>query len=132
MTPFPYSIDADATLAEGQAMMERHGVRHLPVTEGKRLVGIVTDRDIRQSLDPVFDMPPLQKIRTIMVDDPYVVAPDEPLDSVLLTLAERRIGCVLVAAGGQLEGIFTTTDASRMLGEHYRATRSTRDDDPAS
>jgi CBS domain-containing protein len=59
-----------------------------------------------------------------MVTDPYVVGPDEPLDSVLLTLAERRIGCALVAENGKLTGIFTTTDAALMLGRQLRSRHS--------
>jgi len=123
MTASPRSIDADATVSEAQSMMERHGVRHLPVTNGEKLVGIVTDRDVKTTLDPLLHMPTLQMVRGMMTPEPYVVGPDEPLDSVLLTLAERRIGCALVAEGGKLTGIFTTTDASRMLGEHFRAMR---------
>ncbi len=64
-----------------------------------------------------------------MTAEPYVVAPSEPLDTVLLTLAARRIGCVVVADAGRPAGIFTMTDASRMLGEHLRAGRSTRSDE---
>lgn len=128
MTPLPHSIGADAGVAEAQALMETHDIRHLPVTNGDQLVGIVTDRDIKLALDPLVHTPPMQQVRQIMIADPYVVAPDAPLDVVLLTMAERRIGCVLVADGGRLDGIFTTTDASRLLGERLRAQRSSADD----
>lgn len=128
MTPLPHSIDADANLLEAQSMMERHGIRHLPVTQEGRLVGIISDRDIRHFVDPIVNSPPLCKVRKAMIAEPYVVAPTEPLDTVLLTLAARRIGCVVVADDGRPAGIFTTTDASRMLGEHLRASRPTRPD----
>jgi acetoin utilization protein AcuB len=123
MTALPRAIDADSTVSEARSMMEQHGIRHLPVTNGEKVVGIVTDRDIKMTLDPLLHMPTLQMVRGMMTPDPYVVGPDEPLDTVLLTMAERRIGCALVVEGGKLTGIFTTTDASRMLGEHFRKMR---------
>jgi len=115
MTSFPFTIDAGASVVAAQEMMERHGIRHLPVTQDNVLVGIVTDRDIRHFLDPIVNYPLHGQVRDIMVTDPYVVDPDEPLDAVLLTLAERRIGSALVAENGKLTGIFTTTDAALML-----------------
>lgn len=126
MTPFPHSIDAEAALAKAQALMEDLGIRHLPVTNSGKLVGIVTDRDLKLSLDPIVNVPPMRRVRDIMIADPYVVEPDERLDRVLLTMADRRIGCALVAEEGRLTGIFTTTDASRMLGQHLRTPRSRR------
>jgi acetoin utilization protein AcuB len=127
MTATPRSIDADSLIQEAQQLMERRGIRHLPVTNGDCLVGVVTDRDVKHSLDPVFDVPPMAKVRSVMTTDPYVVGPDEPLDSVLLTMAQRRIGCTLVADGDKLVGIFTTTDALRSAGHFFREMREGAD-----
>jgi len=55
-----------------------------------------------------------------MSQDLFVVSPDTPLDTVLLTLAKRRLGCVVVANDEKPKGIFTTTDASRLLGEYLQ------------
>ena len=73
----------------------------------------------------------LKRIRDIMIPDPYVVRPADPIDEVLMTLAEQRIGCAIVANDGRLKGIFTTTDASRILAQHLRAGRRSEDDDPS-
>jgi len=128
MTPFPYSIDAGAFIEEARSLLEDRGIRHLPVTSERKLVGIVTDRDIKLSLDPLLGIAPARRVRDIMTDDPYVVGSDEPLDNVLLEMAGRRIGCVVVVGRGVVQGIFTTTDASRLLGEHYRSlSRETRE-----
>jgi acetoin utilization protein AcuB len=97
--------------------MEKNDIRHLPVTNAGKLDGIVSDRDIKLALDPLVNFPPQRKVRDIMTSDIYVVPPSEPLDVVLQALADRRIGCALVADDGALLGIFTTTDAARMLGE---------------
>lgn len=131
MTAFPYSIDAEASLTEAQVMMGEHNVRHLPVTDGDALVGVVSDRDLKNSLDPALGVPPLRKVREIMVSDAYVVGSHEPLDNVLLTMADRRIGCALVTKDERLAGIFTTTDATRLLGELYRSQRPAGGDDAA-
>ena len=111
MTPIPQTIDADSNLFEAQALMERHGIRHLPVTNGQSLVGVISDRDIRHFIDPAVNAPLPRPVRDVMTKDPYVVEPHRPLDEVLLTMAERKIGCVVVAENGEPAGIFTTTDA---------------------
>lgn len=119
----PYYIEGRAGIHEAQVLMERHTIRHLPVTEDGRLVGLVTDRDIRLILDPMLSLPPMRKVRDVMIDNPYVVDVDEPLDVVLTTMGERRIGSVLVTQNDKLVGIFTSTDAVRMLRDHYRGQR---------
>jgi acetoin utilization protein AcuB len=124
MTAIPHTIDADSNLIEAQSIMSRHGIRHLPVLLRSRLVGIISDRDIRHYVDPAVNLPRMCRVGDVMTPEPYVVAPNEPLDQVLLTMAERRIGCVVVASNGTLEGIFTMTDASRLLGQRLRDDRS--------
>ena len=121
MTPMPHSIEADANLVEAQKLMETQGIRHLPVTDQGELVGLLSERDLRRFYDPMVDMPPLLPVGEVMIEgDLYVVPPDTPLDQVLATLAHRRIGCALIADDKGLAGIFTTTDATRMLAEHLR------------
>jgi CBS domain-containing protein len=69
MTPFPYSIDVDAPLTEAHALMRRLQFRHLPVTSGEAIVGILTDRDIKLVLGPDFACPDERELR---VRDAYV------------------------------------------------------------
>ncbi|ANM30023.1 hypothetical protein ABI59_11245 [Acidobacteria bacterium Mor1] len=121
MTPMPHSIEAGANLVEAQNLMQSQGIRHLPVTRDGELVGLLSDRDLRRSFDPMVDMPPLLPVGDVMVDDDlYIVPAEAPLDEVLETLAKRRIGCALIRGESGLSGIFTTTDATRMLAEHLR------------
>ena len=47
MTPFPYSLDAGACIGEARAMMDEHGVHHLPVMAGGEIVGVVTNLAVR-------------------------------------------------------------------------------------
>jgi len=113
MTPFPYSVDAEASVAEAMQFMRAHKIRHLPVMEAGELKGIVSDRDIKLILGPDFAHPDASelKVRDAMVAEPYVVDIATRLDSVVRHMAERRLGSVLVTRKGKLVGVFTYTDA---------------------
>ncbi len=124
MTPFPYSIDIDTHLDEVDEMMAEHGIRHLPVKEDGRIVGVIINRDIKLTLDPSLVVPPANRplrARDVCSRDVYVVDLMERLDSVLLYMAKNHIGSTLVMKGDRLAGIFTTTDACRCYGEYLRS-----------
>jgi acetoin utilization protein AcuB len=122
MTPFPYSIDVDAPLAEAHAFLRERHIRHLPVTAQGVLVGILTDRDIKLALGPDLDSPPERElaVRDVYQPDSYVVDAGAQLEAVAATMAERHVGSALVTRGGKLVGIFTTTDACRALARVLR------------
>jgi acetoin utilization protein AcuB len=117
MTPFPYSIDIDAPLAEAHAFLRDRHIRHLPVTEDGELAGILTDRDINLALGPDLDSPPEQElsVRDVYQPDSYIVEAGALLEDVAAAMAERNIGSALITRGGKLVGIFTATDACRAL-----------------
>lgn len=122
MTPFPYSIDVDAPLAEAHAFLRERHIRHLPVTERGDLVGVLTDRDIKLALGPDLGSPPERElaVREVFQPETYVVDAGTPLLTVAATMAERHVGSALVTRGGKLVGIFTTTDACRALARVLR------------
>ena len=62
MTPFPYSVGPDAPLRAAREMMRSHEVRHLPVLGEGRLLGVITDRDIKRALDPSLGLPPKDEL----------------------------------------------------------------------
>jgi CBS domain-containing protein len=111
--------------------MDELEIRHLPVVRDGRLVGVITDRDLKRALDPALGLPPKNElfVEDVMVWDVYVVDSHTPLDVVSLEMADRHIGCALVVREGKLVGVFTTTDACRVLGERLR---SLHDDDDAA
>jgi acetoin utilization protein AcuB len=117
MTPFPYSIDVEAPLAEAHAFLRDRQIRHLPVTRGGQLAGILTDRDIKLALGPDLGSPPERELSVADVFQPecYVVDAGELLEDVATAMAEHHLGSALVTRGGKLVGIFTTTDACRAL-----------------
>jgi acetoin utilization protein AcuB len=117
MTPSPRTIGEDIPVSIAKNYMRRDNIRHLPVLSAGRLVGIVSDRDIKVAES--FQGPGELSVGEIMTEDPYVVAADEPLDHVLLTMAEKKYGCVLVHQVGRenVVGIFTDTDALKLCGK---------------
>lgn len=122
MTPFPFSIDADAPLAEAHAFMRDRRIRHLPVTRRGELAGILTDRDIKLALGPDLGSPPEHElaVRDVFQPDSFVVDADSALETVAMTMAERHVGSALVTRGEKLVGIFTATDACRALARILR------------
>jgi len=122
MTPFPFSIDIEAPLAEAHAFLRSRQIRHLPVTREGALAGVLTDRDIKLALGPDLGFTPERELRVADVYQPecYVVDAADHLEDVAATMAERHVGSALVTRAGKLVGIFTTTDACRALARLIR------------
>lgn len=122
MTPFPHSVDLDASFDEASELMGTHNVRHLPVTLDDAVVGVITDRDMTSAINLRSSPASADSlsVRDLYVSDPYIVSVDEPLDKVLLTMAERHIGSAIVTKAGKLVGMFTAVDACRTFGEYLR------------
>jgi acetoin utilization protein AcuB len=117
MTTTPVSIDVDATLAEAATLMKKHSIRHLPVVSEGKLLGILTDRDVK-FVETFWDVDPdLVTVYRTMTDDPYQVAPATPLDEVASAMAKERLGSAVIVEDGRVVGVFTTVDACRCLAE---------------
>jgi acetoin utilization protein AcuB len=115
MTPQPLTIGRGESLATAREMMQVHRCRHLPVLEHGELVGVMTERDLYlletvAGLDLAGD-----DVSDAMTTDAYAVPPDAPLSEVARQMATERYGCAVVIERGRVIGIFTTTDALRVL-----------------
>lgn len=123
MTPFPYHVSIGDSLDDAKRLMERHEIRHLPVMDGGELVGVVSERDIHKLLENLTIGTSEEEllVRDAYVQDFYVVDLNERLDRVLLTMAERHIGSVLVTKQDRLAGLFTVTDACRSFAQFLRS-----------
>jgi CBS domain-containing protein len=133
MTPFPYSVDVEAPVDEALRFMREHKIRHLPVTQDGKLVGMISDRDIKLMLGPDFAYPNARelKVRDAYVADSYIVDLATPLVQVLSHMAEHRLGSALVTRHDKLAGVFTTTDACRVFAEYLQQQLATAPDDAA-
>ena len=92
------------SLADARALLAKHGIRQLPVLDGHRLVGIVTDRDLRGASARA------TVVGDVMTAKPFTVAPDTPVDEAARLLRMRKINAVPVVDKRTLVGIVTATD----------------------
>jgi acetoin utilization protein AcuB len=123
MTTFPYSVESGQPIATARETMAEHGIRHLPVVEDGKLIRVITDRDVRLALgqrEEPDDVPTLL-VRDVPGREAYVVELTEPLDVVALHMARHGIDAALVVKNERLVGIFTMTDACRLLGDLLRS-----------
>ena len=123
MTPFPYSVDLHAPIDQAQQLMQQHHVRHLPVTEQRAVVGVISDRNMKSALESPAGSADSGKltVKDLYNADPYIVSIDAPIEEVLLTMADRHVGATIVLKGGRLAGVFTAVDACRCFGEFLRS-----------
>lgn len=120
MTFAPHSIGVEQTLAHAQAAMAEQGIRHLPVVEGGKIVGMLTDRDLHL-VESLKDVDPRRTtVADAMSQNVYTVAPDAALDDVVSTMAERKVGSAVIVQNGKVVGIFTTVDVCVALADLLR------------
>ncbi|MBW7930980.1 MAG: CBS domain-containing protein [Gammaproteobacteria bacterium] len=123
-TPNPVTATEGQSIDELRQLMQQTGVRHLPILRDGKVVGLVSDRDLRVA-QGLSDEHKFQVCAAdIMSTDPVSVSSSAPLDEVAYTMSERKIGSVLVnEENGDFLGIFTVTDALNALIEISRAQR---------
>lgn len=113
------SIDKEATIAEVKEIFDQNSFRHLPVVDGKTLVGIVNRNDINKALPSALDssltaegriIAAQVKISAIMSTTPFTATPMDPLEKVAIAMRRFKINAVPVVEDAQLMGIITVTD----------------------
>lgn len=122
MTPAPHTIGGEQSLGKAKAMMSEHRIRHLPVLHGGRLVGVLTDRDVKLIESVVTEGAGELRVADAMTEEVYTTTPERGLDQVASEMAEHKYGSAVILQNDRVVGIFTTTDACRALAEVF-ATR---------
>jgi acetoin utilization protein AcuB len=126
MTRQLWTIERGATLTAAHQLMRTHGIRHLPVTDSGKLVGIVTERDLHL-METLPDADPDEvKVEEAMSEHVYVAAPSDAVADVVEQMADQKIGSVVVMDHDRVEGIFTSIDALQVLANVLRRTVDTR------
>lgn len=111
MTRGVVSVGPDTTAAGALALARDKRIRHLPVLDGGRLAGIVSDRDLR----PATPAPEQTVVSDVMAREVITAHPDDPIEAAANTMREKKIGCLPVVEGGELAGIITASDVMRAL-----------------
>lgn len=110
------TVSPSATLADARALMHENRIHHLPVTDDKTLVGLLTLTDVLAATDSFLrdDRSRIHAneivVRDVMVSDVATVDVHASLRQAALFIEKHKIGCLPVMSGGDLVGIITDTD----------------------
>jgi CBS domain-containing membrane protein len=117
MTRTVVTLNADDALLEVDDLLKRNHIRHLPVLQGRRLVGLVSHRDLIRALarQPLGKAVQPLTVKDVMTPEVESVAPQTSLLEALERLLDHRFGCLpVVDAQGALVGIVTESDFLRL------------------
>jgi acetoin utilization protein AcuB len=127
----PVTISPDASFFEARNLIHEKGVRHLPVVDKNgKLVGIVTDRDIREAAPSDATLLSVQELNYLLgklkvsafmtpKEKLITITPDTIIEAAVQLMHDHRIGCLPVMEGDKLYGIFTETDALAHLADVF-------------
>lgn len=113
MTSDPSTLTPGSTLGEAATLMKQEDCGSLPVLEGGRLVGIVTDRDIVVRAIADGKDPKSCRVSEIMSADPVTVSPDTSVDEAQRIMSERQVRRLPVVDDGRLVGIVVIGQIAR-------------------
>ncbi len=123
MTANVITVRPDTSVCKAWNLLQTHEIGYLPVIQGGRLVGIISDRDLRLLLPSSLAMPEEQvrfqtwgtqvKVGDVMTRKVFTVTPETPTDNAAQLMVQHRIGCMPVLRGARLVGIITTMDLLR-------------------
>lgn len=124
MTRDLITVSEDTSMKEAMLLLRTHHIRHLPVANGKVLVGLVSDRDIRKASPSLLsgigknDYEQVLEdtsVGRIMTREPFTVTETTTLADAVSVLLEKKFGSLPVVDGDELVGIFTEIDALKIL-----------------
>lgn len=119
MTPTPHTVGSEQTITFAQKLMQKHGIRHLPVLHGGKLDGIVSDRDLGMIAGLNEVNPDNTTVEEAMTQEAYTVDKDTPLVDVLKEMLEHKYGSAVVVESDKIIGIFTTYDSLQLLVDEF-------------
>ena len=112
------TVPPGASLSEAARLLKANRIHHLPVVEGERLLGIVTDTDLRNATlggaAGTGEGAPLT-VGEVMTRNVVTLSPEDTIDDAMLILSRQRFGALPVVDGGRLVGIVAKTDVLSAL-----------------
>ncbi|MDM7324737.1 MAG: CBS and ACT domain-containing protein [Thermus sp.] len=126
MTKDPLAVAPDTPVLEAINLLKNKGFRRLPVVKEGKLIGLVTDKDLKDAMPSkattlsVWEMNYLLSkltVQEVMAKPVITVEADAPLEKAALLMEEKKIGGLPVMEGERLVGIITVTDVLRAFIE---------------
>jgi acetoin utilization protein AcuB len=120
MTGNLVTLSPEASAAEALTLCRERRIRHIPILEERRLVGIVSDRDLRDASPALGDPERARTLRKIRVGDVMTrevitVDPQDSIENAAQQMYELKIESLPVVAEEELLGIVTSSDVMRAL-----------------
>jgi acetoin utilization protein AcuB len=135
MTPNVITVRPDTSVWKAWNLLQTHEIGYLPVIQGGRLVGIISDGDLRLLLPSSLAMPEEQgrfrtwgtqvKVDDVMTRNVVTVTRETRTDSAAQLMVKHHIGCMPVLRGSTLVGIITSMDVLRALADDGGAKTTT-------
>lgn len=126
MTRNLITVARDTSILKVKNLLKQYSIDQVPVVEGNRIVGIITDKDLRQvspspaSTLSVHELNYLlseMKVEDVMTRRVVTVTPGTPIEEAAKLINEKRVNSLPVVAGEELVGIITTCDLLNVLLE---------------
>ena len=105
MTTKLYTVGPSDTIAHARELLRQHRINQLPVGAGNTLLGIISDRDLRDT--KIFED---TQVQTIMNHPPITLSCHSTLVNTAEVMSQQRIGSVPIVSGNSLVGIVTRSD----------------------
>ncbi len=124
MTKKVFTVSPDYSISDAMSLMKEKGIKHLPVTKGGILKGIISDRDVKEftpSKATSLDMYELHyllaktTVKELMKAKVIITAPDTPVEEAAMIMLDHNIGCLPIVEQGKLVGIISDRDIYRAL-----------------
>lgn len=125
MTRDPVTVEPETSMLDAEHIMKENKIRRLPVMKGMKLVGILTEHDLKAasaSSATTLDVHELMyllarvKVREIMTKEPITIRDDDTVEEAAVVMLRRRISCLPVLDEKEkLVGIITNTDIFKVL-----------------
>lgn len=136
MTTVVVQVESTAPIEHARALLHEHDIRQLPVVDADRLVGIVTDRDLRDATPfagrgRIDSRPGVILVRDVMTAPVVAIHPQAPVSVAAIIMKTEGFRALPVAVDGELLGIITRSDilhsvVSHILGPRRSPVRAVR------
>ncbi|MDM1552607.1 MULTISPECIES: CBS domain-containing protein [Empedobacter] len=121
------AVPTNKKISEVNELFKEYNIRHIPVTEGAKLAGVISKNDVtklgygagemdQNALNAIYDT---YELKDVMVKKPLTVSPDTNIKDVAEILSEQSFHSLPVVDDDEVVGIVTTTDLVKYLLEQY-------------